>query len=657
MTLLFTYIGYEQGSWGDISFRKESHYYVMPGILYLAEMVKQDSRIAAFVTPRCRYYNRTVQSREEIAESIMREQPAAVGFSCYCWNISDVLAIAADLRARLPHIKILLGGPEISMTTLDECRFWLADKPFVNCLVSGPAETRICPVVEQLAQKEPNSPPLIFPETAADSVTDLSFIPSPYPFAIDVARSAACGLGMVYETTRGCPYRCIYCQFGHKNHKPAHMALDRVEKELTWLLEFSFDCIHFADAVFDLDPAYAKSVLDIIALRNRRSSIFTYCSFARLDAELACKFEETQCQIAVGIQSTNPRVLAAIHRSLSPKLFEEKKEILAKHHLNFYTDLIFGLPEDSLESFRRTFNQTVVLDPAFLMLFPLSLIKGTPLEISADSYGVKRYSSADVSGLSLLCDIRYDNIALHRNFNPGDLEQFDDVALACFYFYSRFGYSIRHIRTRAGDDVFSLFQRIGKRTKQFLTRMGRRATNTDFIEGFKDEIALILTDQLNILGAGEIEIDAFKELFKLDIYRILLLIAPQREKVFLQTQKFAQGSWDRTMDDLRIVKTTWGKFITLSFELDDLLRLDRVRESARKKACLTYLHAPYHRWDSCIFKARENDKAAIELIPADRPVRAKALRGIAEKEGISLEEMLKGYAEMGILKPVVSEAK
>ena len=181
-------------------------------------------------------------------------------------------------------------------------------------------------------------------------------MPEIYPFTLEVKRTASCGLAMVYETGRGCPYQCIYCQFSHRNHRPFRLPLERVTKELTWLLNRSIDCIHFADAVFDLDPSFAKDVLRHCIRENQSTSLFFYCSFNKLDEELAELFAASQAQICVGVQTTNKTVLKKINRGLNPRLFHEIKELLARYNLNFYIDLIFGLPLDTPESFGRSFN-------------------------------------------------------------------------------------------------------------------------------------------------------------------------------------------------------------------------------------------------------------------------------------------------------------
>ena len=51
---------------------------------------------------------------DDIFQDLYKEKPAVAVFSCYIWNISMVLELADLLKKALPHVRIWLGGPEVS---------------------------------------------------------------------------------------------------------------------------------------------------------------------------------------------------------------------------------------------------------------------------------------------------------------------------------------------------------------------------------------------------------------------------------------------------------------------------------------------------------------------------------------------------------------
>jgi radical SAM superfamily enzyme YgiQ (UPF0313 family) len=611
----------------------------MPGILYCAQALKNDKRIAESCDTGHRYFNLTVQDTDSIAQAILDSDYDLIGFSSYCWNIEANLVIAAKIKDAKPATRMLFGGPEVLMRSQEESDAFFARNPFIDCIAFGESERKIAALAAALLFSDKAdlaactgfafAPAYEFGANFdVEYVTRETDIPSAYPFEYDIPRTKGCGLAMVYESGRGCPYQCIYCQFGHRNHKPFRFDLARVEKELVWLFEQRIDCIHFADAVFDLQPQYAKDVLNIILRNNIATSTFFYCSFYKLDEELAGLFSAAQCQIGVGIQSTSPQVLHTIRRSLSPRLFEEIGDMLGRHAINFYTDLIFGLPGGSLASFKISFNQTLRLEPTFVMPFPLTLIKGTPLGDAPETYGVRRYDKSQVQRLGLMCDIEYENIGLSEGCELKELETFDDVALAMFYFYNRFPCSLSYLQKRLPLDSFSLFAAIGSHTKDFLRRKGQIASNTNFIDGFQDEIFSMFSGMAAQYGAAQSEQEAFGELFKLDIFRLLMLNSPLREKIFrtVLPRLGKRMKSIKTPDTaFHAVLKTYGKIITIPYRLEHLLSLAQRTDAIEAHSESVYVHAPFEHWNAHIMSVSPLQRFCIEFIPFDRPVRARSI--------------------------------
>jgi len=631
--ILFMYTGYEQGAWGAIAFPCPAHYYIMPGILCCVSSLKNDPAISATCDIHYRFFNRTVQSREAITALISAQHWDIVGFSTFCWNRDDHLFCARSLKLVSPGTKILFGGPEVFMHQEEEARLFFSTNPFIDCVVFGDAENRLPSLIQWMIGDEKQPGPAIsgYALTRAGEVvsnfghdpeTALDAIPSIYPFEADIPRTPQTGLAMVYETGRGCPHRCIFCKFGHRGKYSRRCEISRVEQELRWLLSQKIECIHFADAVFDLNPEYAKMVCDIIIKNNSRTSIFFYCSFAKLDDELASLMAKAEAQICVGIQSTNPKALKTMQRTLNPDLFAGIREILGRHRLNFYTDLIFGLPDDNLQSFAESFNRAASLNPAFIMAFPLSMIPGTELADRADHYRMKRCDRAHLDQLGLMCDIEYQHIALSDGFSVRDLGLFDDVALTLFYFYNRFFFSITYLMRREPDQAFSICQIIGEKTKNFLKKAGQKASNTSAIEGFQDMIFALFSEVCRMKSIAENEYASFKELFTLDIFRIIMLTAPQRTKFF-------NASYERHTSGLisgggepptkkRVQKIVYGKMLSLPYRFSDLMNLSALKSSIRPVQDQVYMFAPFNRWNTSIIEVSAMDRFLLELIPANR---------------------------------------
>ena len=78
--ILFIYTGYEQGSWGNIAFSCKAHYYIMPGILYCVKSLQSDPEINETCDIHYKFFNRTVESREDILKYLIRDHWDLIGF-------------------------------------------------------------------------------------------------------------------------------------------------------------------------------------------------------------------------------------------------------------------------------------------------------------------------------------------------------------------------------------------------------------------------------------------------------------------------------------------------------------------------------------------------------------------------------------------------
>ena len=648
MNVVLAYIGSEQGSWGNIAFPRPAHYYLMPGIRCCARTLRASPLTAATCTVRTRYYNGTVQSTGQIIEALTREKIDVLGMGCYCWNISCTLEVVAAVRERNPGVRILLGGPEVTLRTRAQVEAFHRDNPAVDALLFGEAEGSLPQLMTVLGGADRRclegtggyallGGERIEADFSPAGTRDVDTLPPLYPGEAlpDIERTPACGIAVVYESARGCPYRCIYCQFAHRRTSIAPLPLERVCAELGWLLEQKVDCIHVADAVFDSNPQRCAAIVRFLTEHNRGTSLFFYCSFARLTDELAQLFARSNAQICVGIQSTNPHVLQRIERGLPPRLFTDVKEVLERHRLNFYVDLIFGLPDDSMDSYRTSFNQTVGLNPPFIMTFPLSLIRGTPLGDDPGRFDVEALEPSQVPAHELLCDIQYDNPGLGRLFSPRDLVTFDDVALALFYVHCRFPFTLSFLRSCAAPDVFELYRFTGSCIKQFLRRVGRRASNTDAIEGFKDEFFAISTRFLERCGCSSGLVPLLNELMRLDVYRLLMLESPARRRQFQMVQacrdacRTSNGGATRSL-----MLNTPVKIITLQWHLSELPGREPQGAPPAASPQTIMIAAPFERWDAFVAPCPPLERSLLEALPRDRPLPFDAaLRAIRRGTG------------------------
>ena len=327
------------------------------------------------------------ENQDKLSERILAGNAAAICFSCYIWNIEKVLYLCERIKLAKPETVIILGGPEVAYRQKDV----LENNSFVDFVLSGEGEIvlpklldflfgGLSPVKLDGVSLRENGELIIKNEVIGDSFD----YPSPYTEEY----FASLGGRIAYiESSRGCLFGCAYCLSGRCG-KVKYRSLDDTKREILLLASSGTKTVKFIDRTFNCDNNRAVEILRFI-----RENIGTVipegvCFHFEINAEIlkdsfideVARFPRGAVQFEAGIQSTNAATLAAIgRRSDKVRLFSSIGRLVALGNCHIHTDLIAGLPCESLESFVAGFNECYALGANMLQLGFLKLLHGSPL--------------------------------------------------------------------------------------------------------------------------------------------------------------------------------------------------------------------------------------------------------------------------------------
>jgi len=363
-------------------------------------------------------------SLEETTDAILAAGADMVGFGLYVWNRSECVSLAERLRNGSPGLTLFAGGPE---ATADPDGV-LAEAPF-DFLVLGEGEITLPEAVDRLAggallqglagialRGEQRL------RRGRGPVADLSLLPSPYLSGLLDEHIPG---GVLWQLSRGCPYGCEFCFDGMGGRTVRYQPLQRLEKELDYLVARGATQVVALDSTFNLDGKRAKDLLRL--LRRKAPDVHFHFEVRAelLDAEQARLFARLKCSLQVGLQSADPKVANVAGRSLDIDVFIDKIGLLNREGVVFGLDLIFGLPSDSLRRFRKSLDFALSLYPNSLAIFPLAVLPGTKLAARARELGLKRLPGPPYTLLE------------SPTFPSADMEVAKRLAAACDIFYSR----------------------------------------------------------------------------------------------------------------------------------------------------------------------------------------------------------------------------
>ena len=329
--------------------------------------------------------------REDILADIYRRQPDVAAFSCYLWNIEYIRALIPEVRQVLPNVKIWVGGPEVSY----DASAFLEAFPQVELVMNGEGEKTL---TELLQVPEGKSLEEIDGITWRDqdgqihvnlprSLMNLDEIPFMYR-DLGVFENRI----IYYESSRGCPFSCSYCM-SSIDKKVRFRSLDLVKKELQFFLDNKVPQVKFVDRTFNCKKAHSMGIWQYIKEHDNGVTNFHFEISADLlkedEISLLNSLRPGLVQLEVGVQSTNPQTLEAIHRSASFQKISDAVEAVHKgKNIHQHLDLIAGLPYENLESFHKSFNDVYALQPQQFQLGFLKVLKGSDMHEKAEGFGI-----------------------------------------------------------------------------------------------------------------------------------------------------------------------------------------------------------------------------------------------------------------------------
>lgn len=327
----------------------------------------------------------TVFSR--VAPALAATAPVDLGIGVYVWNESYVQRLLPALRAAGYRGRIILGGPQISYQ-----RSGLEDiYPDADVFVRGYGEQAL---VELLASDTPR--PLAGVHWAGEAdrgeqaSVELTELASPFlGGVVDVAQHRRF---LRWETQRGCPYRCSFCQHREADARPVRRRFgkDRIEEEVRLFAQHDVRSVAVLDPVFNLGE-HAFDVLDLLRRHCFGGRLSLQChSDAMRDPERflrACAGLDIHLEF--GLQTIHEAEMRAVQRRQSVERFGALIDLLHRHHRSFEVSLIYGLPEQTLESFRETVRWCLRRRVPVIRAYPLVLLRGTQLAEERERWGMR----------------------------------------------------------------------------------------------------------------------------------------------------------------------------------------------------------------------------------------------------------------------------
>jgi radical SAM superfamily enzyme YgiQ (UPF0313 family) len=392
-----------------------------------------------------------VWRRESIADVVDRlKDNSIIGFSSYVWNRNYCYVLARELKKANPDCLIVFGGPEPPISRADIFELY----PFIDIIIKNEGEVAFRRILEESDRE--SIPGLLINKnkTALDTgssqrIDNLDCVPSPYLSGLFdnlISDNPTMTWNVILETTRGCPYACTFCDWGSLTYsKLKKFNLERIYAELEWFGKNGFDHVIFTDANFgilDRDSLIADKLIEV---QQKYNNPKTYSvSWAKNQkrevvniVKKLIKQGGSNIGLNLSLQTLDSNVLKIIKRdNLAMNQVEEVFNLCEQNDIPLYTELILGLPGETLETWKQNFYRLFEAgNHTGISVYQCELLENAEMNLLQKRlYDIEEVTVYDYMEGSNNTDELKESINLVRSTKSMNREQMTEAQLWSWFF-------------------------------------------------------------------------------------------------------------------------------------------------------------------------------------------------------------------------------
>jgi len=396
------------------------------------------------------------------------KQADILGLTCYVWNQQANDKISKIFKEYNPTGIVIYGGPNVPEENLEEFK-----RPFVDYYVAGPGELQFEKILDDEADSE-------------------YAIPTPYTDGIfDNILKSSKDISVSFETNRGCPYHCAFCDWGGvARSKITKLDDDTVKDTIEHILKFpTVQRLEILDANYGIFSRDVDFIKHIIEHKQRNDMSLTFAGFTKNGSKYLPEimnltmdnFNDKLRNVKISLQTFSPAVLETIQRKNidTNKLISIMDEL---KDINVNSELIIGLPGETADSWADTLFKHPELGIAFGRAYPLYVLPNTPMA----SAEYKEKHKIKTKKIILPDGEQFEMIYECFSYN---LEEITKIYLYWWYFNTFYNFGLDKSVTK--ESMLAFFNNLDSMPfmKQCVDEVKRSLYNI-----FKPESTLSLTD-------------------------------------------------------------------------------------------------------------------------------------------------------------------
>jgi len=332
-------------------------------------------------------------SEKEYFHQIRKIKPDVIGITMTTVSLNQDLRGLRIAKKACPDAKIVVGGPHPSAVPTE----LMESVKDIDFVVIGEGEITIVELVRALSQGKENfneidgiafrdKEGVIRLTSPRKLISNLDEIPIPTREFINfkkVKPGLPFGRRKFYSiimTSRGCPYRCIYCSKPVFGRTYRYRSVENVLEEIEYLVSLGVKEIRFHDDTFTMIPKRTLKLCE--ELIKRKYDLIWSCTTRadRISKELLKKMKEAGCyHIAYGVESGSQKILNMAKRDMKVEQIEKAFQITKEVGIETSAFVMVGLPGETKETLEETLLLIKKIKPDFFNVSEVGIFPKTEL--------------------------------------------------------------------------------------------------------------------------------------------------------------------------------------------------------------------------------------------------------------------------------------
>ncbi len=315
-------------------------------------------------------------SYPELEERVRRSNPDVVGVTAMTFTLIDVVDTLDAVKRACPDCVVVLGGPHVHIYPEESL-----DLPGVDYLVVGEGEVTFARLLEDLDRPAllREIPGLVFRddgEVVNTGIPDynraLDELPYPPRELVPVERYTSILARRSPITTmftsRGCPYKCLFCDRPHLGKRFRAHSAEYVVDEMEASLRLGIKEFIIYDDTFTVNRRRVLDICDRIVQRGLEVSWDIRARVDNVDEEVLGALRRAGCErIHYGVEAGTDRILEVLNKGITVRQALDAFKATRRVGIQTLAYFMLGVPSETREDVARTVELAKRLEPDYVL--------------------------------------------------------------------------------------------------------------------------------------------------------------------------------------------------------------------------------------------------------------------------------------------------